>query len=344
MARGHVTTWVGPWITLALLLPSGVGAQTDSLSLRIVDVGPGLCTITRAPGDAWMVYDAGHWQGRRCIQAVRELVGTDEIDLVVISHSDGDHLGDADNILQEFTVRQFIHTGYEREGEGGANWRRMMDTVAAKVRHEGLSVRSLTTRPIVPGEQLELGADVTITFLGGWGLFPGAGLDEAEQRNAGSIVLRLDYAGRSIVFAGDAVGRHIDDLASTCAFAEETLVDRHRSNVFSLAADVLIAPHHGADNGSSSCFIEAVDPEWVVFSAGHAHEHPRDSTAVRYLDHGVPVDQLLRTDRGDDEGDDEWDHGRVPGCTDGRGDDDVNVVIWDDGAMLVGYLRGSSGC
>lgn len=327
---------------IALLGPLSLGAQTDSLLLRIVDVGPGLCTVTRVPGDGWMIYDAGHWQGRRCIQTVRELVGTDEIDLVVISHADSDHMGDADDILHEFRVRQFIHTGFEREGT--ATWERMMDTVAAKVRHEGLSVRSLTTHPLVPGERIQLGDEVTITLLGGWGLFPGTGLGDSERRNAGSIVLRLDYAGRSILYAGDAVGRHIGDPGSTCAFAEEILVERHRSNVFSLAAHVLIAPHHGADNGSSSCFIDAVDPEWVIFSAGHQFEHPRDSTAVRYLDAGVRLDHLLRTDRGDDEDGDEWDQGAVPGCTDGRGDDDVQVVIWEDGTMTVGYVRPSSGC
>jgi beta-lactamase superfamily II metal-dependent hydrolase len=83
--------------------------------VRIVDVGPGLCAIIRAPGDRFMVYDAGHWQGQHCIAAVRELVTTDTIDLLVISHSDADHLGDAARILEENTVRLTLLAGEPRD-------------------------------------------------------------------------------------------------------------------------------------------------------------------------------------------------------------------------------------
>ena len=35
-----------------------------------------------------------------------------------------------------------------------------------------------------------------------------------------------------------------------------------------IAADVLIAPHHGADNGSSTTFIQTVNPTHVIFPSG----------------------------------------------------------------------------
>ena len=47
-------------ILLAATLP--LPAQTgDGLYVRVVDAGPGLCTVTRMPGGHYMVYDAGHW-------------------------------------------------------------------------------------------------------------------------------------------------------------------------------------------------------------------------------------------------------------------------------------------
>ncbi len=79
---------------------------------------------------------------------------------------------------------------------------------------------------------------------------------------------------------------------------------------------MLIAPHHGADNGSSKAFIDAVSPEWVIFTAGHAHKHPRAVAAQRYLNSGVKLDNMFRTDLGDDEGVKEWDHGRISGHKD----------------------------
>lgn len=88
----------------------------------------------------------------------------------------------------------------------------------------------------------------------------------------------------------------------------------------------------------------------MIFSAGSQFGHPRDSTARRYLDHGVALDSIFRTDRGDDEdgtlGPLEWKHGAVPGCQDQKGDDDVDIVIVEGGALSVAYLNPepSTGC
>jgi hypothetical protein len=38
------------------------------------------------------------------------------------------------------------------------------------------------------------------------------------------------------------------------------MVRSHQAKQASLKADVLIAPHHGGNNGSGTCFTEAVDP------------------------------------------------------------------------------------
>jgi competence protein ComEC len=107
--------------------------------------------------------------------------------------------------------------------------------------------------------------------------------------------------------------------------------------VINLDSDVIVAPHHGADNGSSAEFIEAVSPEFVIFSAGSDHEHPRASTAQRYLDAGVLLADIYRTDLGDDEGGDEWDNGRIAHNRDRSGDDDVDVLLHSDGSIEVAY-------
>ena len=109
-------------------------------------------------------------------------------------------------------------------------------------------------------------------------------------------------------------------------------------------SDVLIAPHHGADNASSTCFSEAVQPTFVIFSAGHRYAHPRQAVAQRYLAHGVQEDHMFRTDRGDDEGDKEWAVGRISGCKDKPGDDDVEILIPAEGEPVVEYREENSGC
>ena len=106
-----------------------------------------------------------------------------------------------------------------------------------------------------------------------------------------------------------------------------------------IQSNVLIAPHHGADNASSTPFINAVHPQYVVFSAGHnaSYRHPRATTAQRYIDLGVAEANMFRTDRGDDEGPDEWAYLRVAGPEDKPGDDDVDILIRSSGELIVDY-------
>ncbi len=56
-----------------------------------------------------------------------------------------------------------------------------------------------------------------------------------------------------------------------------------------LRAQVLLAPHHGSRSSSSYAFIRAVDPRWVVFSAGHnnRYNHPHPQIVDRYRELGV---------------------------------------------------------
>ncbi len=331
-------------LVLALaFLPLAASAQLtpgpNDVYVRVVDGGAGLCTVTAIPGPFYMVYDAGHWQGTHCLNAVRQIVDGDEIDLMVISHTDADHLGQADEILDEFFVYQIVRVGQERSS--GA-WDNFNQAVANEVLH-GSSVTNLQTVPFAFGESIEMGGAV-ITFVAGWPEWTDAGPSRAERRNAVSIVVKLTYQNRTVLFTGDTIGKRLGDPDTACKDAEAVMVDNHNNNVVSLAADVIIAPHHGGNNGSSRCFIDAVDPTFVVFSAGHNHEHPTSGAAGRYLAAGVQLANMFRTDFGDDEGGSEWDHGRQTGCTDGRGDEDVEIVLRQNGTVEVAYRSGTPGC
>jgi competence protein ComEC len=323
----------GPFIVEAL------DVDPEDVYIRVVDVGPGLCVIICAPGDHFMVYDAGHWVGQHCVAAVRELVTTDAIDLLVISHSDGDHLGDAADILAENAVSLTLLAGEQRET---AAWKDLVAALATEVT-EGGSVHNLQSVPLVTGRTIPLG-EAVVTLVAGWKEWTAAGPTASERLNAISVVVRLDYRGRSVLFTGDTVGRRLNDPDSACKDAEKIMVDNHVAGTVSLKADVLIASHHGANNGSSDCFIQAIAPQFVVFSSGHDHEHPTLGATTRFLNRGVPLAQIFRTDFGDDEpGTFEWKVGSVPGCSDPRGDDDVEIALRGSGAVDVDYLRTPQG-
>ncbi len=332
-------------ILLILVLPTvslALEIEPDAVFVRVVDSGAGLATVMRLPGDHYIIYDAGHWsgEGSRSFNAFAEVIPDGaEIDLLVLSHSDADHLGAVGRIFDndQWTVKTVIRTGLERLGSN--TWVRANNAITAASDAGATLDINLRDVEFPMGSTYRFG-DAYITMVSGFYAPPEdwdiqGGPTGSEFRNAGSIVIRLYFAGRSILFTGDAVGRHIDDPADSMIASERFMVEN--SEVIPIDADVLIAPHHGADNGSSTRFIIAISPQWVIFSAGHSHHHPRSETAQRYLDNGVALDHMFRTDLGDNEGGDEWDHGSNTVGGDVLERDNVDILIRPGGQILVDY-------
>ena len=321
-----------------LLLPLPAAAQ-ERLLTRVIDTGPGHASVTVVPGGFYMVYDTGHWNhDREVSRCILSLIPEDEaIDLLVLSHSDADHVAATDELFAARRVRTVLRTGLKRKREA---WREADLAIRRAAQAGHTAVFNLRHNQLAPGTGFLLGS-AAVTFLAGDDCpdydLRGSGdcARRPKARNAGSIVLRLDYAGRSILFTGDAVGRKdgAPDDAKPIATEAELL---SRKDEFTIDSDVIVAPHHGADNASSLEFINAVSPEWVIFPAGSRHKHPRQTTVERYLSQGVKLERILRTDLGDNEGPREWGHG---GTADGDkvGDDDIDIVICADGTLTVRY-------
>ena len=332
-------------ILLILLLPAASLAleiEPDAVFVRVVDSGAGLATVLRLPGDHYIIYDAGHWngQGSRSFNAFAEVIPDGaEIDLLVLSHSDADHQGAVGRIFDNdlWTINTVLRGGLERLGSGP--WVRANNAIR-EASDAGTTLDiNLRYFKFPMGSTYRYG-DAYITMVSGFYEPPEdwdirGGPTGGEFRNAGSLVIRLYFAGRTILFTGDAVGRHIGDPADAMIASERFMVEN--SEVIPIDSDVLIAPHHGADNGSLTAFINAVSPEWVIFSAGHAHHHPRSEAAQRYLDNGVELDHIFRTDLGDDEGGDERGHGNSTPGGNVLGRDNVDILIRPSGEVLVDY-------
>ncbi len=311
-------------VGLALLCAFTLQAQ-EQVHIRVLDVGPGLACVVSMPGGHFMVYDTGHWNTDNAVlDAVKEMIPEGSaIELLVQSHSDSDHLGATDEICDAYQVKRILRTGMPRTT---ATWADADHAIRLEKDNDDAIDINLGYFEYPPGATYRFG-DSFVSMVFGLGEVPEewkSELSPSEERNAVSIVIRLLYDGKSVLFCGDTVGRHIGDPDDACIAAEKAMVEN--SAVIPIDSDVIIAPHHGADNGSSTEFIEAVSPDYVIFSAGHEHEHPRDAAAQRYLDLGVSIDNMFRTDRGDNEGNDEWTHGNSSEA-DSAGDDDVDILL-----------------
>lgn len=355
---------------IALLYATPAAAQSTDAVVRIVDIGAGLCAVISVPGGHGMLFDAGPAGATNCQAAVRELIPDRHLDLVVLSHSDADHIGMVKAILgpqprphqaeRENTAAIIIHPGDPR----GPQVTRMRTTLSEQAAL-GACVYDLRannqppapcrvlspgrTAAIAPGDSFPIGAG-RATFVAGWGdgnlaFSPGDKPipDNAARNNGLSIVIRFEYGGHSVLLTGDSLGRRQGDPPNTCAYAERIMWSRAAS--VPIDSDVLIAGHHGADNASSACFIQAVSPRYVVFSAGHEYNHPRQATVTRMIANHVALADMFRTDLGDNEGGAEMTEGKGH-CPDPTGDDDVEIRMPSAAAspVTVAYRGASAPC
>ncbi len=327
------------YITFSVLLITSI-TSIAKVQVRVVDVGSGLCILSSDKvNNKYFLYDAGRWDNDICSDFVLETIESHRLSLIVISHPDSDHLSNLPQILERAEADIIVHTGYKRSRIG--YWRKS-NTAISKASKSGSTVINLATFKLSNiNDSIQLG-DMYIEFIYGKASWGGQrGLAENERRNAISIVVKLTAHGQSILFSGDTVGRHEDDPEDVCAYAEQEMINSNKN----LEAKILIAPHHGANNASSKCFLDAVKPTSIIFSAGHRYQHPREQTIDRIKNTlGLSDEDMYRTDRGDDEGRKEWDYLRINGCKDKAGDDDIQITIEDNSDMSINYITSENEC
>ncbi|MGL1889559.1 MAG: MBL fold metallo-hydrolase [Reichenbachiella sp.] len=313
----------------------------------VVDVGAGLGCIIKTPSGKFIIYDGGNSTYVYDALVTLHEEGQ-EIEMVIVSHTDSDHWRSIDELATNYVVKKALYTSY-RPDKTPDTVTKGMDSLKAE---PGIEIRDLSDQPMIPGTVVYEEGDFKLTFLSGFGNRDEAfaselGKDASKLRNAASIVIKLTYGDQSVLFTGDIVGLkecNKADCDYECISTEQFLLDTIGSN---LESQVIIAPHHGARNASCPAFIEAVNPEYVIFSAGNTHKHPHELTARHYLNAGMPLENIYRTDVGKspkDEDNNRYNNEWVGSNArlkekDSSFDDHIRIQITEDGKLVVGYLE-----
>ncbi|MDE2991274.1 MAG: ComEC/Rec2 family competence protein [Chloroflexota bacterium] len=247
-------------VALLIVVASVIRAQPDrdampalaagELELRALDVGQGDALLTRLDG-ATMLVDAGPdapTAGADIVPRLQRL-GVDRLDYLVLTHADGDHIGGAPTVMREFAVGTVVHADRDLSHP-------VMREVLDLARDAGVAVRRVKR-----GDSIAWHPQVELSVLNP----PEPGPDDDNDR---SVVLHLAYRTSAILLTGDIE-----------ASAERELVE---SGVLK-SADVLKVPHHGSNSSSTAEFLDAVEPQIAVVSAGryNAFDHPRDGALRR---------------------------------------------------------------
>ena len=240
---------------------------TPSPSLTILDVGHGQCVVLQDDTGA-VVFDAG--SGSTLLEFLDEnAIG--EIDAVIISHADADHLSGLVSLLSAATVHVHeVHLNSDASKESDI-WKDLRYAIADATERATTSVAvevtTNSTQKFARGEvQIEiLYPDPAVAMAG-----PG-GTDLKGRKlssNSMSVVARISYQSiPRLLLAGD-----ID------AVGLENLLEAFPSP----RSDVLVFPHHGgrpsrADPANfANSLSSAVQPNLIVFSIGRGrYQTPR---------------------------------------------------------------------
>jgi len=212
---------------LAAWFPLCTPAPDPRTRLHLVDVGHGNCSIVTR-GNTTVIIDTGSARRRRTVISVLNALRVSRIDVLILSHFDEDHAGNALMLLEEFPVATVILPPPER---GGGDIREAARRRGCTVLHAP-AVQSLTAgetriRIFPPPEGRRVSA------------------------NDASLVCRISSPGASMLFTADIEKKGTRHLVA-CGGP--------------LSAAVLVAPHHGHTSPAFHGLVGAVRPRVVLVS------------------------------------------------------------------------------
>jgi competence protein ComEC len=261
LPRGFPSRWLGVIFIMPMFMVLPVTPATGSLRLTIFDVGQGLAVAAQTRSHT-LLYDTGPGfnsdanSGNRILVPALHGMGVMQLDTLMLTHSDSDHIGGAISIIQAMPlqllssslpndnpIRQQVATSVPCSDGQSWDW----DEVHFEVLHPALASYA----------------------------------EDNIKNNDRGCVLRISTGKNSVLLTADIEKN-----------SEYELLKRHPDK---LEATMLVVPHHGSKTSSTFDFVAAVHPRYAVFTAGYLNRfgHPKDEVVERYRAIGS---ELLRSD------------------------------------------------
>ena len=233
-------------------------AEGGSFQVHFIDVGQADAALVICDGH-YMLIDGGNAEDSDLVYSYLERHGAKNLDYMVASHAHEDHIGGLSGALNYAKVDNALCPVTEYSSK----------VFQDMVKYLGQQGKTLTVP--APGDKFELGS-ARVEILGP--------VQEYDDTNDTSIVLRIDYGETSFLFTGDMETGAEKDLLESGA---------------NVRATVLKAGHHGSDTSSGYQFLREVSPQYTVISVGEGNKygHPSNEVLSRFRDAGTEV---YRTD------------------------------------------------
>ena len=241
----------------------------NHLEIHFVDVGQGDSTLIVTPNNYVIVIDGGNNGKGHDVASYIQSLGINEIDLMIATHPDADHIGGLDEIIEDISVLHVMDNG-QKHPKHTKTYLEHMESI------EGIE------RTIIREDTLwivddETKIEIIVPFDDGAGL--------KQDLNANSILLKISYGGSSILLTGDC--EKICESRILAGDIDESIGD-------DINIDILKVGHHGSETSTSDGFLSKTDPEFAVISVGkNQWDLPRDSILEKLEEYSADI---YRTD------------------------------------------------
>lgn len=246
--------WWREAVLLALILATAFvwlavwQRRPGPLKVSFLDIGQGDAIFIESPTHKRLLLDGGPNKSVLSELGKAMPFGAKNIDVMMESHPDRDHIGGLPEVLDRYNVGIFLEPGVESDNT-------IDDALHARVKEQNIP-DILARRGMV----INFGDGAKLLIL-----FPNQDVSRWETNDA-SIVAKLVYGDTSFLLTGDS------------PIKAENILLKLDPNI--LDSDVLKAGHHGSRTSTSLPYAEAVSPTYAIISAGknNSYGHPHKET------------------------------------------------------------------
>jgi len=238
----------------------GITQEIDGiLTVHFIDVGQGDAILIDNQDFEVLIDGGNNKDGKAIVTYLKDYIDGN-LDLVIATHPDADHIGGLDDVIKAYDVSKIIDSGATKDTKTYEDyWQAAQNEPNCKVLYDDDMVLDLGN-----------GASLKIIETG----------DDYKDSNDNSVVTQLNYGEVSVLFTGD-----MEQEAETASLSKFGKVN------------VLKAGHHGSKTSSSQNFLDVLKPEYVIISAGkgNSYGHPHKAVLERYFNSGATVYGTFRS-------------------------------------------------
>lgn len=228
------------------------------ISVYVIDSGTANCVFIRSE-EGNILVDCGQEKADKNVLNLFKILGIDELDLVILTHPDKDHIGNLEEVIENVNVKRFITCK-----NGDYELTDLYNSLVFELNKKNIDIEAARA-----GNKISFG-ELTLDVVSPIMVY--------DTSNDNSVVVKLCYRKFTALLTGD-IGKAV----------EEDILESGED----ISSMVFLVPHHGSGGSTTEEFLKRVNPKYAIISVEQTDYLPSDKTLSRLIKFGC---KIYRTD------------------------------------------------